>query len=185
MMKNIVRMILLSAALAALAGCQSVSSVFHSDDDSAGTVSSEKPAPTGPVQRIPFPADEYQKLARSGSSSIVGQVFSTRDGKRYAMTGPEILAVPVTSYSRQAYEALQQNRKISPADPRAQKYTLRTLGNDAGKFEFNGLAAGSYYLITTAHKDVSEGDSYSRGKQVIQQEVGVGKGQTSKVTLAP
>lgn len=184
-MRRFIQYGVMTAFLMVLAGCQSVSSVFHSSDTSDNQSVEQGTNDQGIVQREPFPVSEYQQLARSGHSSISGQVVVKVDGNTQGVTGPEVLAVPVTSYSRQAYEALKSNRKISSADPRAQKYTLRTLGDDSGNFRFNDLAAGSYYLITKAQWTVRQGAHRIAKSQVVQREISVGNGETAKATLSP
>ncbi|WP_052364864.1 hypothetical protein [Halotalea alkalilenta] len=168
-MQRSLSLALLCASFSLLAGCQ-------------GLLPSEAPG----TQRAPFPEAEYAKLARSGSSTIAGQVsVDLGQGRVVPGAGVDVLAAPVTSYSREAYEALRAGRPIAPADPRAQEYTRRTLADDHGNFRFEHLAAGSYYLISRLEWSTEENGQQRHHRQPVQREVKVGEGAVSNVMLSP
>jgi len=103
------------------------------------------------MSRIPFPSDEYSKLATSGKSVIKGYAFfKTKDGDIKTAAGNEVILNPVTSYSNQWYEQdyLQRNR-LAEADPRLWQYTKKKTADAEGRFIFNDVPPGDYYLVAT------------------------------------
>jgi len=112
-----------------------------------------------PVQRIPFPTEEYARLPKIGTGSAIvnGQVFlKTMIGEVRYGAGSPVMLFPVTSYSTQAVE-LRGNwmfsdyrpvPKMEPEDPdpRMLEYSARIQADGEGRLEFRDVPAGEYYL---------------------------------------
>jgi len=103
------------------------------------------------VQRIPFPAAEYNTLARTGKGTIQGHIYlQDAYGSKIYGAKTRLYLNPVTSYSRQWYQQSYLNgSKMGKADPRLFNYLRFTASDDQGAFAFYGVPTGSYYLIGT------------------------------------
>ena len=104
----------------------------------------------GTVQRIPFPIAEYQNLSKEGTAKVTGQAFlKTRGGDVKKAAGNEVMLNPVTAYSNQWYQiAYLQNTPLSEPDPQYENHIITTVADTDGKFAFNNVPAGEYYLTT-------------------------------------
>ena len=103
------------------------------------------------IQRIPFPAAEYNVLARTGKGTIQGHIYlQDAYGSKIYGAKTRLYLNPVTSYSRQWYQQSYLNGyKMGKADPRLFNYLRFTASDDQGAFAFYGVPTGSYYLIGT------------------------------------
>ncbi|HIQ27692.1 MAG TPA: carboxypeptidase regulatory-like domain-containing protein [Sulfurovum sp.] len=126
-----------------------------SDLDDDNTTESEtvitEDALTQKMERIPFPASEYNHLPRSGKGTVKGKIF-VKDayGQRILGKGTRLYLNPVTSYSEQWYEeSYLGGNKMQKADSRLFNYLRFTASNTEGAFAFYGVPTGSYYLIGT------------------------------------
>ncbi len=103
----------------------------------------------GKVARIPFPANEYARLAKSGKGTVKGRIYVTDgyDRKVYGKS-TRLYLNPKTSYSDQWYrESYIGGRKMAKADDRLFNYLRFTSSDDQGNFAFYGVPSGEYYLI--------------------------------------
>jgi len=103
------------------------------------------------MERIPFPASEYYRLARTGKGTIKGTIY-VKDayGERILGSSTRLYLNPITSYSQQWYqESYLGGYKMQKADSRLFNYLKFTASNSNGKFAFYGVPSGSYYLIGT------------------------------------
>ncbi|WP_211826751.1 carboxypeptidase regulatory-like domain-containing protein [Kistimonas asteriae] len=113
----------------------------------------------GTVQRIPFPIAEYQLLSKEGTAQVTGQAFlKTRGGDVKKAAGNEVMLNPVTAYSNQWYQiAYIQNTPLSEPDPQYNNYIITTTADADGKFAFNNVPAGEYYLTTQVFWEAATG----------------------------
>jgi len=103
------------------------------------------------IPRIPFPMDEYVRLARVGKGTVKGQIYIT-DGYEKKVVGKatRLYLNPKTSYSDQWYrESYIGGQKMQKADDRLFNYLRFTSSDANGNFAFYGVPSGSYYLIGT------------------------------------
>lgn len=103
------------------------------------------------VPRIPFPAQEYRRLATIGKGTIKGAIYlKDMYGERIPGSGTRLYLNPVTSYSKQWYEeSYLGGAKMEKADSRLFNYLRFTAADNEGNFAFYGVPSGSYYLIGT------------------------------------
>jgi len=100
---------------------------------------SKKPKPQ-------FVAAEYAPYATAGTSAVVGQAFlKTRGGDVKYGAGNKVTLTPVTSYSTPYFES-GSAKLVSPSDPNVEEYTWSTIGDGEGRFVFEGLPPGEYYV---------------------------------------
>lgn len=110
-----------------------------------------------------FNASEAAYVLKQGKTLLTGEAFIIgRNGKPIYASGETIRLVPATAYARARFRILYQggtfipaNRipRVSPA-PDYAKYTRTTISNARGKFEFDNIAPGEYFI--TAQKIVPQ-----------------------------
>jgi hypothetical protein len=104
---------------------------------------------TSPIQRTAvYNPAEYAPYAHPGNGRIIGQAFMETVGGdvKYAAGNPVILH-PVTSYTTEWFEkTIVQGLKLTQGDPRGNQYVMQTTANAEGRFAFEHLPAGQYYL---------------------------------------
>lgn len=133
------RNIFMAAALAAaLAGCRSTSEPAASSQMSAA-----------------FDPTEAAYIKKTGTTTISGHAF-WRDDKGGAINaaGEIIRLVPATAYARQRFAVLYWGQRSVPAsqipqatpDPKYADYTRTVRAESSGRFEFEGVAPGEYFV---------------------------------------
>ena len=137
------------------------------------------------VPRIPFPQEEYNRLARTGSATIKGSIsIIDATGQRIYGKQTRLYLNPVTSYSRQWYrESYLGGKKMAKADPRLFNYLKFTTSDKSGHFAFYGVPAGNYYVIGVVRCGQECG--YDTPQNIrIAKEISVGSGGTVEVDLS-
>ncbi|MDE2578272.1 MAG: carboxypeptidase regulatory-like domain-containing protein [Hyphomicrobiales bacterium] len=133
MRKNLV----LLAALA-LAGCQSTA-----------------PAPQPTVIASAFDPASAAYIKRTGEATIAGHAFWRDDnGGVHDASGEIIRLVPATPYARERFARLYKGGRsvrVSeieqiPADPAYGDYTRTTRAESSGRFTFDHVAPGDYFV---------------------------------------
>jgi len=119
---------------------------------------------TGPTRYAPpaaFIPAEFAWSAVPGNAAIEGRVSFTRDGQSFACTG-SVALTPETPYSRQRFQSMYGSTeraaipeavvraRTDTANPNAAAYRafVRSETCQNGRFRFDGLPAGSWFLIT-------------------------------------
>jgi poly(3-hydroxybutyrate) depolymerase len=104
--------------------------------------------PPQPVQRIPFPVEEYSRLPTKGTGVVEGQAFlKTNGGDVKFGAGSEVTLIPVTTYSEQWYDVgFVQHKPITESDRRQLPYVRFTQADGNGNFKFTELPAGQYFI---------------------------------------
>jgi len=133
------------------------------------------------MRRISFPVGEYNRLRKTGNSTVSGKVYleNAHTSLKVTKNKVKLWLNPVTSYSRQWYqESYLGGYKLSKTDKRLYQYLKFTYSNASGKFNFFGVPRGDYYLTGT----ISCGDEcgYSKTKSIrLVREISVGAGVTT------
>ena len=136
------RSVAIAFVLAGLAaGCQS-------------TASTTSAISTSPVA---FNPAEAAFIKKTGATKISGHAF-WRDGKGGVVNaaGEMVRLVPVTTYARERFATLYRGGRSVPvnmvtqvaSDPAYAEYTRTTRAESSGHFEFDNVAAGTYYVAT-------------------------------------
>lgn len=141
----------------------------------------------GPHQiTTPLNENELAPYSKKGSAIIIGQAFlKTRGGDvRYGAACP-IYLLPATRYTDDLMRGIVQERKIGTIDQRLNNYVRKTIGDGEGRFEFDNLPTGRYYLLTEIKWEVPTGYKYSLESTggVAFAEVSIREGQKVKVIL--
>ncbi|MDH5775713.1 MAG: hypothetical protein OEZ57_12445, partial [Nitrospirota bacterium] len=70
------------------------------------------------------------------------------DGQQHAASGDRVLLAPVTSYTEEAFTVkVMRGRNLVDPDPNAAKFEKHTKTDAEGRFCFDGLPAGEYYIV--------------------------------------
>jgi hypothetical protein len=134
-----------------------------------------------------FDEAEYAPYAGEGPSSISGEAYITRttDSVLVKCVGCAVFLTPATHYSTEWFERhVIDGQKLTQGDPRSYKYRRETTGTSEGRFAFDRLPAGDYYIAcyTTWQVPGKPGKTtgawaYSKGKVHLE------AGEHKKVTL--
>lgn len=109
-----------------------------------------------PAAAVSFSASEAAFIKRSGTGVVTGHAFRTRaNGAVVNAAGEVIRLIPATAYAKERFTQLYAGRKFLPVarypaqdavDPAYTEHT-RTVKSEAnGRFAFEGVAPGTYYL---------------------------------------
>jgi hypothetical protein len=132
-------------ALLFLAGCN-------------GTPPPDVAAPrVGPMP--PFVAAQAAFIDRQGSTSIQGHAFMVASsGKVHAAVGEAVELIPATAYAQARFAALYGEAKLRPvgllptqvpaADPGYLRMIRTTRTEPNGRFAFDDVAPGTYFVAT-------------------------------------
>lgn len=110
------------------------------------TACASKPKPY--VRTAPFVVDEYAQYSGEGDAAIEGQAFvKTAGGDVKPCAGNNVILNPVTSYSAEWFEhAIVKGETVTSPDPRVKDYARKVMGDADGRFVFEKLPPGSYYV---------------------------------------
>ena len=119
------------------------------------------PAPPGvkKIQRVPYNPEEFARYLVRGTAEVTGQAFmKTQSGDVKYAAGNEVWLNPVTSMSNQWYKEiylgtnhLYPKKELTVDDETLEKYgeaIIVTLGDGEGRFKFQNVPAGDYYMVT-------------------------------------
>ncbi len=135
---------------------------FAAVSASAAVLAAGATTPTGaagPAGPAPFSTADFNWSTVAGRASIEGRVDYRREGQAYACTG-SVALTPDTPYTRARFRTLYgaTDRAAIPeavvrartvADPNADyRGFVRSATCQDGRFEFTGLPAGGWFLIT-------------------------------------
>lgn len=103
-----------------------------------------------------FNPSEADFINKTGNGVISGQAFLRRnDGMVVYAAGSDVHLIPKTGYAQERMNALYRGGKINnmvpdPAstDPLYLAMTKTVRANGEGRFRFDGLADGDYFVVT-------------------------------------
>ncbi len=103
--------------------------------------------PAVPRQAV-FVESEYAPYSEEGNCTIAGQAFlKTRSGDVKYGAGNAVYCNPVTTYSREWFErAVKGGERLAAPDAKATSFVRQTVGDGEGRFRFENLPPGDYYL---------------------------------------
>ena len=109
------------------------------------------------LSQKPFDAREAAYIKTKGEGKISGHAFWRDSGGGVTnAAGETVRLVPATAYARERFIALYRGRKSVDAgsipkvepDPQYAEYTRTTRAESTGRFEFDDVAPGVYYVAT-------------------------------------
>ena len=148
------------------------------------------PGPAGPSAgpAAVFSNEDFAWSAVSGDNAIAGRVAFARDGQAWTCAGAVGLT-PDTPYTRRRIgvlygstreaaipAAVVRARSVQEAGDDYRSYVRDTRCDDQGRFRFEGLPDGSWYLIAPVRAEGEE-------PVVLMQRVTTARGRTTAVTL--
>lgn len=121
-------------------------------------------APPQPRHAI-FSTEQYAPFDHPGTGRLSGQAFmKTRGGDVKYAAGAEIYLNPLTEYSREHYErAIKGYERLEPADERMWKYRRVVTADAEGRFTFDNLPEGDYFVFGWVTWEYVSGYSHYAG----------------------
>lgn len=111
-----------------------------------------------PAKRMAvFDPAEYAPYQVPGTGKVVGQAFLVQAGGGVVVAaGRPIILNPVTTYSTEWMERIvMRGENLEPPDSRVLSLGVReTRGDAEGRFKFENLAPGDYYLASWVYWQV-------------------------------
>ena len=111
----------------------------------------------GPVTTSSFSAEEAAFIRKAGTGVIVGHAFRTRSkGQVVNAAGEVVRLIPATTYARERFTSVFGKAKFLPhwrypneqVDPRYAELTRTTKTTARGRFNFENVAPGTYFVST-------------------------------------
>lgn len=131
----------------------------------------------------PFDEASLQYAAGQGQATISGQGFMRRrDGIVVYGAGSAVALAPKVPYTEEAFNKVQAapfGVNFTNSDPRLKKYVRKTQANGEGRFTFNNVPNGSYYVCTRI--EWMAGNNSQGGE--LCETVTVSNGQNAEVLL--
>ncbi|MCM2129385.1 carboxypeptidase-like regulatory domain-containing protein [Larsenimonas rhizosphaerae] len=158
-----------------LSGCQMMSESGILPDSTTSTPSQN---PNLVKRTVPFSADEYARLEKTGTGTIKGQLYYSRNGQKITNEGETVSVAPATAYAAEAADAALAGKQIEPADPRAREYTHTARTDSTGHFTVTGIPAGVFYVGSAVH--LPDGTL----SPFILKQVRLSEGQTKTIDLS-
>lgn len=107
---------------------------------------------------LPFDEMEYSALPKVGTGVLKGQVFAkTVGGSVVRGAGNNVVLFPATRYGNQRYDfqVLRGMPADSAEDPRYIQFVRSTMTDADGRFTFNNVPPGKYYVISSVTWEAS------------------------------
>jgi hypothetical protein len=104
-----------------------------------------------------FSAEEAAFIRKPGTGVIVGHAFRTRaQGQVVNAAGEVVRLIPATAYARERFSRIFEKTKFLPhwrypndqIDPIYAQFTRTTKTTARGRFSFDKVAPGTYYVST-------------------------------------
>jgi hypothetical protein len=110
-------------------------------------------------RHVQFNQDEYTPYGAVGSAIIYGETFlKTRGGDVKKAAGNKVFLNPVTTYSTEWFDRqIIGNQLLTEGDQRARPYFQETVADSDGRFQFENLTFGDYYLACAISWEVPDG----------------------------
>lgn len=107
---------------------------------------------------VAFSVEEAAFIKKPGTATVTGHAFRTKpSGVVVNAAGEVVRLVPATAFARERFENLYGKRKYLPhrdyprddnPDPAYSDYTRTTKAESNGRFIFQNVAPGSYFVTT-------------------------------------
>jgi len=110
-----------------------------------------------PVTTASFSVEEAAFIRKTGTGVIVGHAFRTRaKGQVVNAAGEVVRLIPATAYARERFKGIFEKTKFLPhwrypngeIDPLYAQFTRTTKSTARGRFSFDKVAPGTYFVAT-------------------------------------
>lgn len=137
-------------------------------------------------RQVAFDASEFAPYASAGTAAIAGQAFlKTRGGDVKYGAGNRVVLMPATRYTAEWWQrSVTGGALLEHGDTRADAYRRESVTDGEGRFAFDSLPAGDYFVVSSVNWEVvaSRWASSTQGGLVGQQ-IHVNPGQRVSVVL--
>ena len=124
-------------------------------------------------------------INKQGEGRIDGHAFFKKpNGYVMNAAGEVVWLIPATPYAKERMTRLYGGKKFMPAnainraettDPKFYEYTRKTKAESTGRFSFDKVAPGDYFLATNVTWKDNENDVFSRGGAIYETVTVTGK----------
>jgi hypothetical protein len=146
--------------------------------------------PPATFSPLAFDEAEYAALPTSGTGIIRGQVFAkTVGGDIKKGAGENVVIFPATKYGTQRYQEQVLGGKLAASTPdsRYNKNVFVKTSDGDGKFEFNEIPPGQYYIFSQVTWSIFEPNQFGPIERVqggrVAREIEVKNGGVTEAIL--
>lgn len=132
-----------------------------------------------------FDPKAAEVIHKQGEGRIDGHAFIKRfNGKVIHAAGDVVYLIPDTPYARERFARLYEGKKFRPAtrfssvadeDPRFAAHMRTTKAESSGRFSFEKVAPGAYFIATTVTWKDTRDSYFSNGGSIYESVVVTGK----------
>lgn len=132
-----------------------------------------------------FDPKAAEVIHKQGEGRIDGHAFLKKpNGYVMNASGEVVWLIPATPYARERMNRLYAGKKFMPAnatnraettDPKFYEFTRKTKAESSGRFSFENVAPGEYFIVTNVTWKDSENDVFSRGGAIYETVTVTGK----------
>jgi hypothetical protein len=135
----------------------------------------------GAPRRVAFNEAEFAAYRGPGTSTVAGQLVTTSNGEVHIGDGVHVTLMPVTAYTREMVDReIVNGENLASSDPRFRQYIRITKTDGQGKFVFEHVPAGEYFVAGLNEWYFADTTEY----QWACERITVGKRQTVDIKLS-
>ena len=143
------------------------------------------------IQRVPYNPEEFAKYQKEGTATVTGQAFMKTEGGdvKYA-AGNQVWLNPKTSMSDQWYneaylgqDHVYTNFEWVGDDKKYKDSIFYAQADGEGRFKFEKIPAGEYYLTTGIYWKVPSQYGLSKTGGVVTKKVTIKEGESHNFIL--
>jgi len=135
----------------------------------------------GVPRRVAFNEAEFAPYRGAGSGSVAGQLVTSSGGEVHIGSGVHVTLLPVTAYTKEMVDRIIGNGEIlAPSDARLHPYVRIAKTDDGGRFVFDHVPPGEYFVTGLNEWYVGDDSQY----QWACERITVGKGQKVNIQVS-
>ena len=99
-------------------------------------------------RRVPFNEADFAAYRGTGSATVTGQlIVRSSDGETHIGSGVHVTLLPVTAYTREMVDReIGNGENLSNSDARLQQYARLVKTDGQGRFVFDHVRPGKYFV---------------------------------------